>query len=56
MTHEQFEREKNYRVSLCIAKAMLAQGLITPHDYKRIDSLLIEKYNPQVGSLCPQIA
>jgi len=51
MTHEQFEREKNYRVSLCIAKAMLSKGLITEKEYCKIDSMLITKYNPVFGSL-----
>jgi hypothetical protein len=44
MTNEQFEREKNYRVSISIAKYMLSQKLITKEEYHRIDSMLIDKY------------
>ena len=55
MTPEQFEREKNYRVSLTIAKALLAQGLISALDYKKIDSILLDKCHPPLGSICPQL-
>lgn len=51
MTHEQFEREKNYRISLAIAKAMLSKKLITEHDFRKIDTMLITKYKPIFGSL-----
>lgn len=51
MTQEQFEREKNYRVSLAIAKAMLSKKLITQHEYSKIDAMLIVKYKPVIGSL-----
>ena len=51
MTHEQFEREKNYRVSLVIAKTMLTKRLITEQDYSKIDTMLIAKYKPVLGSL-----
>ena len=55
MTPEQFEREKNYRVALAIAKTMLAQRLISDLDYKKIDSILLDKYHPPLGSICPQL-
>ena len=51
MTKEQFEREKNYRISIYIAKSMLKQGLITKQEYKEIDTKLTKKYNPILGSL-----
>ena len=51
MTHEQFEREKNYRVSLAISKTMLTKRLITEQDYSKIDTMLIAKYKPVLGSL-----
>jgi hypothetical protein len=51
MTHEQFEREKNYRVSLTISKAMLSKRLITEKEYSKIDSMLITKYKPILGGL-----
>jgi hypothetical protein len=51
MSHEQFEREKNYRVSLCIAKQMLGNGLIAETDFRQIDTMLKAKYRPIIGSL-----
>lgn len=51
MTQEQFEGEKNYRVALAIAKAMLSNGLINEREYKRIDKMLIIKYKPILGGL-----
>jgi hypothetical protein len=42
MTKEQFEREKNYRAALSIAKAMLSQGLISAREYGKIDTILIK--------------
>ncbi|MCE5235837.1 MAG: SHOCT domain-containing protein [Clostridiaceae bacterium] len=52
MTKEQFEREKNYRVALSIAKAMLARGLINDKGYAKINAKLIAKYRPVFGGLC----
>lgn len=51
MTKEQFECEKNYRVSLIIAKAMLSKGLISIHEYNRINKALIMKYKPVIGGI-----
>ena len=52
MTKEQFEREKNYRVALSVAKAMLSRGLINDRDYAKINSKLIAKFRPVFGGLC----
>ncbi len=52
MTREQFEREKNYRVALSVAKAMLACGLINERDFAKINTKLIVKYRPVFGGLC----
>jgi len=46
MTHEQFQREKNYRVTLSIVKSMLKQGVISDKDYCAIDTMLVAKYRP----------
>lgn len=51
MTKEQFEREKNYQIMLWIAKSMLQRGLITKQEYKKIDTMMFEKYCPLVGAL-----
>jgi len=51
MTKEQFEREKNYRVALAIARSMLSKKIINEYDFQRIDTLLIDKFKPVFGGL-----
>jgi hypothetical protein len=51
VTHDQFKREKNYRIYLSIAKAMLADGVITEKEFKRIDMLLVNRYKPVIGGI-----
>ena len=51
MTKEQFQREKNYQASRTIVKSMLNNGLITEKEYKKIDTKLVAKYRPVMGSI-----
>lgn len=51
MSEQQFKREKNYQVALVIAKSMLAKEIIDKSDFKKINKMLIKKYNPVVGAL-----
>ena len=52
MTREQFEGEKNYRAALAVAKTMLKQGIINEKDFCRIDTMLLDIYQPILGKLC----
>ncbi|MEI7961972.1 MAG: SHOCT domain-containing protein, partial [archaeon] len=49
MTTLQFEGEKSYRLAITIAKTMLNNNLISKSDFKKIDSMLISKYQPIIG-------
>lgn len=51
MTSDQFEREKNYRVYVCIAKSMLKEGVIDEREYSRINGFLVKRYSPVIGQL-----
>ena len=51
MTKEQFEREKDYRISKAVAKSILSQNIINKEDFRKINNLLIDKYKPMIGSL-----
>lgn len=51
MTSSQFEREKNYQVSLVIAKNMLRVGLINENEFEKIKDYLANQYCPIIGSL-----
>jgi hypothetical protein len=52
MNEEQFERERKYQASAAVAKAMLENGILTAEEYRQIDTILLEKYRPILGSLC----
>ena len=51
MNQNQFEREKNYRTALAITKEMLSKGIIDKKDFKKINNMLVKKYNPVFGDL-----
>ena len=51
MTVEQFEAEKNYRLSMYIFKTMLTDGVITNSEYKKIDTIIAKKYDAYSCSL-----
>ena len=51
MTGDQLKGESSYRVSMTIAKSMLKRGLITPKEYAKIDTIMIKRYSPIIGSL-----
>lgn len=51
MSEEQFRAERLYRMSLSIAKAMLKKGIITKDEYSEIDTILLQKYRPTLGTL-----
>ena len=51
MNEEQFEAEKDYQASLLCFKQMLENGKITQAEYEQIDTILLEKYRPLLGTL-----
>ena len=55
MTEEQFEREKLYQASMNLFKIMLEKGLITEEQYAIIDTKMLEKYRPLLGTLFAEI-
>ena len=54
MTNEQFKAEKLYQTSLALAKNMLKKGLFTEIEFAEINSILLEKYHPLLGTLFSQ--
>lgn len=53
MSPEQFEREARYRAAMLVASGMLRAGLITPREFRQIDTMCAAKYLPVIGSLLP---
>lgn len=51
MDEKQFRAEKMYRISLSVAKSMLEKGIISKEEYSEIDTILLEKYRPVLGTL-----
>lgn len=55
MTPEQFEAEMNYQAAIEIADSFLKRGLLTEEEYHQIDTILLQKYRPTLGSLRPEL-
>ena len=51
MTEEQFDREKRYQASMNMFQTMLKNGLITEEQYAIIDTKMLQKYQPLLGTL-----
>lgn len=51
MDKEQFRAERLYLMSLSVAKSMLRQGIISKEEFTEIDTILLKKYRPTLGTL-----
>lgn len=51
MDKVKFRAERIYQITISIAKAMLEKGTISEDEYAQIDTILLEKYRPILGTL-----
>lgn len=51
VNEDQFEREKLYQATMSMFRSMLKNGLITEGQYTIIDTKMLEKYRPLLGTL-----
>ena len=51
MGEQEFRAELRYRMSLSVARSMLEEGAITEEEYREIDTILIKKHRPLLGTL-----
>ena len=51
MSEREFRSELRYQMSLSVAKSMLEKGLISPEEYRQIDTILLKKHRPVLGTL-----
>lgn len=51
MDKEEFRAERLYRMSLSIARSMLEKEVISKEEFEEIDTILLEKYRPTLGTL-----
>ena len=55
MSKEEFKNEKLYQATMHIARMMFNEGLITEEEYRQIDTIFSEKYQPTLGTLFADI-
>ena len=55
MSKEDFKNEKLYQTTMHIARKMLKSGLISEEEYRQIDTIFTEKYQPTLGTLFADI-
>ena len=51
MNEDQFEREKLYQATMNMFRSMLKNGLITEVQYAIIETKMLQKYQPLLGTL-----
>ena len=43
--------ELMYQITMSIARRMFSEGLMTEDEYRQIDTIFREKYQPKIGTL-----
>ena len=51
MSEKEFRAELRYRMSLSVARSMLEEGAITEEENRQIDTILLKKHRPILGTL-----
>lgn len=51
MTQQELRNDMLYHMALSMAKTMLGNGLLSPEEYAEMDTILLQKYRPYLGSL-----
>ena len=51
LTEIQFQAEKRYQVAIAMAKSLLEKRLLTQEEYAVIDTILLDKFRPALGTL-----
>ncbi len=51
MSEGEFRSELRYQMSLSVARSMLEEGTITEEEYREIDTILLKKHRPILGTL-----
>ena len=45
------QNELMYQMTMSIARRMFSEGLMTEDEYRQIDTMFREKYQPKIGTL-----
>ena len=52
MTQQGFEKEVRYQAMLSICRAMLGSGVLSMDEFRSVEQLLREKYQPIFSARC----
>ena len=53
MTHDQLQREFQYRVAMSLVKELQKSGVITLEEYHAVDARMIKLFQPIMAGLYP---
>ena len=56
MSKDEFRNEKLYQTTMHLARKMLEEGVVSEEEYRRIDTIFLEKYKPVFGTLFSDIS
>ncbi len=56
MSKEEFRNEKLYQTTMHLARKMLKEGIISQEEYRQIDTIFLDKYQPLFGTLFSDIS
>ncbi|MBR2087250.1 MAG: hypothetical protein IJ906_08970 [Oscillospiraceae bacterium] len=51
MNSVDLQNELMYQMTMSIARRMFSEGLMTEDEYRQIDTMFREKYQPKIGTL-----
>ena len=51
MSEKEFRAELRYRMSLSVVRSLLEEGAINEEEYSEIDTILLKKHRPILGTL-----
>lgn len=51
MSKEAFRNEKLYQATMRLARKLLSEGIISEAEYRQIDTIFLDKYQPVFGTL-----
>ena len=56
MSKKEFRNEKLYQTTMHLARKLLEEGIISEDEYRQIDTIFLEKYQPVFGTLFSDIS
>lgn len=56
MSKDEFRNEKLYQTTMHLARKMLEEGVVSEEEYRRIDTIFLDKYKPVFGTLFSDIS